>query len=73
MEKPRLTKFEWVRILGNRAEQISRGAPPLVDITGLTTALAIAEKELNGRLIPIIVKRTYPGGEVRAIPLNEFE
>ena len=41
----RLSKFEKVRILGQRAEQISMGAPPLVDITGLTDALSIAEKE----------------------------
>lgn len=65
-----LTKFEKVRILGNRADQISRGAPPLVDITGLKTALAIAEKELEKLLIPVIVKRTYPDGSVREFPLS---
>jgi len=68
----RLTKFEKVRILGNRADQISRGAPPLVDTTGLKTALAIAEKELKKLLIPVIIKRTYPNGSVREFSLSEM-
>ena len=42
-----LTKFEKVRILGQRANQLSLGATPLVDITGITDALSIAEKEFN--------------------------
>lgn len=41
----RLSKFEKVRIIGQRAEQISLGAPIMVDINGLTDALSIAEKE----------------------------
>ena len=63
----RLTKFEKVRIIGQRAEQISLGAPPLVDIIGLTDALSIAEKEFFNRKIPFIVERTYPDGTVRKL------
>lgn len=68
-----LNKFEKVRILGQRAEQISLGAPPLVDVVGLYDALSIAEKELEARVIPMCVIRTYPNGEVRKIPLSEME
>ena len=68
-----LDKFEKVRILGQRATQISMGAPPLVDITGLTDALAIAEKELEARVIPIKIKRTFPNGEVREYRLCDLE
>jgi DNA-directed RNA polymerase I, II, and III subunit RPABC2 len=68
----RLTKFEKVRILGQRAEQIANGAPSTVDITGLTDALTIAEKELKERMIPFKIRRTYPNGEVRDIPLSEM-
>ncbi len=68
-----LDKFEKVRILGQRATQISMGAPPLVDITGLTDALSIAEKELEARVIPIKIKRTFPSGEVREYSLVDLE
>ena len=68
----RLSKFEKVRILGQRAEQISLGAPPRVDIFGLSDALSIAEKEFRERKIPFIVERTYPDGKVRKIPLSEM-
>ena len=69
----RLSKFEKVRILGQRAEQISMGAPPLVDITGLSDALSIAEKEFSERKIPFIIERTYPNGKTRKIPLFEMK
>jgi DNA-directed RNA polymerase subunit K/omega len=69
----RLSKFEKVRILGQRAEQISMGAPPLVDITGLTDALSIAEKEFLEHKIPFIIERTYPAGKIRKIPLSEMK
>ena len=69
----RLSKFEKVRILGQRAEQISMGAPPLVDIKGLTDALSIAEKEFKERKIPFIIERTYPDGSIKKIKLVEME
>ena len=68
----RLSKFEKVRIIGQRAEQISLGAPPLVNISGLTDALSIAEKEFLERKIPFIVERTYPDGKIRKIPLSDM-
>ena len=67
-----LTKFEKVRILGQRADQIAKGAPPMVDITGMTDALLIAEKELSERMTPFKIRRTYPNGEIRDIPLSEM-
>ena len=69
----KLDKFEKVRILGQRANQISLGAPPLVDITGLTDALSIAEKELKERKIPFTVKRTFPNGNIKEYSLSEME
>lgn len=69
----KLEKFEKVRILGQRAIQISMGAPPLVDITGLTDALSIAEKELEARVIPFIIKRTFPDGTVKEYRLIDLE
>ena len=68
-----LEKFEKVRILGQRATQLSLGAPPMVDITGLTDALAIAEKELKENKIPIKVIRKYPNGEIREYRLCDMK
>ena len=72
-QMPILTKYEKVRILGTRATQIALGAPSVVDTTGLTDALVIAEKELDQRKIPIVVVRHLPNGTIVEIPLADFE
>lgn len=73
MNKIFLSKFEKIRVLGQRANQISMGAPPLVDIEGLTDSLAIAEKELREHKIPIKLKRTYPDNSVKEYSVSEME
>ena len=67
----RLTKYERTRILGVRADQIARGAPPTVDITGLIEPLKIAEKELREKTLPIIISRTKPNGKVVDIKIED--
>jgi|TARA_B110000263_G_scaffold64441_1_gene55643 DNA-directed RNA polymerase I, II, and III subunit RPABC2 len=68
-----LTKYELTRVIGQRATQISKGAPSLVDITGMDDALAIAEKELLEKKIPLKIKRFYPDGSVLEIPVSKME
>jgi len=51
-----LTKFEKVRVINARAEQIARGSPPNIK-TNLTCPIEIAEEELNQNVIPIRVRR----------------
>lgn len=67
-----LTKFEKVRVIGQRAMQLSLGAPPLVDITGMQDAISIAEKELKENKIPIIIRRTYPNGETKEFDVSDM-
>ena len=55
-----ITKYEKVRVIGLRATQLSLGAKPLTDITGLINPLDIAEKEFNEGTIPISIIRTLP-------------
>lgn len=55
----KISKFEKAKAIGTRATQISNGAPPKVDITGLDTSLSIAEKEFNEGKIPIIINRKF--------------
>lgn len=67
-----LTKFEKIRVLGQRAEQIARGAPSTVDITGMDDAFQIALKELEARKIPLKIHRYFPNGKVKIIPVSEM-
>ena len=67
-----LTKYEKVRIIGTRSEQLENGAPPVIDIGNMTSSIEIAEKELEDRKLPMIVIRNMPNGEKRRIPISEF-
>jgi DNA-directed RNA polymerase subunit K/omega len=80
-----LTRFEYARILGARALQISMGAPVLTEMpepeeepTDDSTEqkpqeagdpLLIAEGEIKKRLLPILIRRTLPDGRFQDIPL----
>lgn len=77
-----LTRFEYARILGARALQISMGAPVLVELEESTDTdeekdvvkeqgdpLLIAEKEIKKTLLPIQIRRTLPDGKYQDIPL----
>jgi len=55
-----MTKYEKARVLGTRALQISLGAPITVEAGALTDPLRIAQKELQERTLPIIVRRFLP-------------
>ena len=43
----------------------------MVDITGMTNALDIAEKELREKKIPLKVLRVYPDGSVVEISVMD--
>lgn len=55
-----MTKYERARILGTRAQQISLGAPVMVELGSESDALEIALKELKQRKIPIVIRRYLP-------------
>lgn len=69
---PFLTKYEKARILGVRTQQISTGAPIMIDSTGLSSALQVAEEELRQRKIPFIIRRTLPNGKIEDWKIEEF-
>ena len=58
---PRLTKYEFARIVGARALMLSYGAPPFVK-GNFKNAFEIAEYEVRNKLLPIIVRRTLQIG-----------
>jgi DNA-directed RNA polymerase I, II, and III subunit RPABC2 len=57
-----MTTFEFTRIMGQRMLQLSRNAPPVVDVGGETDITKIAEMEMRARKIPIVVRRRRPDG-----------
>ncbi|KAL9061552.1 MAG: hypothetical protein Q9162_000084 [Coniocarpon cinnabarinum] len=59
---PYMTKYERARVLGTRAQQISMGAPVLVDLEGETDPLQLALKELREKRMPLIIRRYLPDG-----------
>jgi len=71
---PTLTRFEKARITGARALQLSLGAPPFIPIPETAkSSLDIAIVELEGRVIPIAIRRVLPNGDYQNIPIDYFK
>jgi|688.fasta_scaffold174157_3 DNA-directed RNA polymerase subunit K/omega len=61
--KPILFKYERVRILGDRTQQLTLGAKPMIKNTENLTPKQIAELELKNNVIPLIIQRPLPNGK----------
>jgi len=63
--RPILTKYEKTLILGQRAQQISKGSNILVNIEKLKnkSPLEIARFELSEGVIPFLIRRPLPNGQ----------
>lgn len=62
---PYMTRYERAKVLGVRAEQIARGAVPMIAVEDLpmdASAADIAEAELRCGRIPFVLARTMPDG-----------
>ena len=71
---PYLTKFEKARVIGLRAKQINNGADPFIDVpNNMIEGLTIAEKELEEKKIPFIIRRPMPNGSSEYWKLNDLE
>ena len=71
--KPFLTKFERVRLLGDRAKQLSLGAKPMLKNTELLNPKEIARLELEKKVIPLIIERTLPNGKKERWHVSELK
>lgn len=59
-----LTKYERVKVIGLRAEQLQRGAIPCVDFDEKNfNPIEIATQELQSRKLPFMISRSLPNGE----------
>ena len=60
---PFLTNFEKTKIIGLRANQISKGSMPFIDVPKhITDVKDIARLELEQKRLPFIIKRPLPNG-----------
>ncbi len=57
METPVLSKYERARLIGARSLQLAFGAPPLMEVNEKQTPMAIALKEMESGIIPLVVLR----------------
>lgn len=71
----RLTEYERVNLLGNRAKQISEGAKPMVKLPNEKkySAMEIAQLELKHRVMPLKIIRNRPDGKAEIWTLQELE
>ena len=68
----KLTKYEMVRILGERQKQLTMGAKPLIkNFQGLPYD-KIAEEELKLNMIPFKIRRPLPNGKYELWTLDEL-
>ncbi|MEM2247326.1 MAG: DNA-directed RNA polymerase subunit K [Thermoproteota archaeon] len=74
--KKKLTKFEKARIIGLRALELSLGAPPLIPIDqegGRMSTIEIAKREVEMKVLPLIIGRRMPDNTYAYVPLSELE
>jgi len=68
-----LTKYERARVLGTRALQLSKNAPPMVvPQPGETDPYKLAERELAESKIPFIIRRYLPDHTYEDWKLSEL-
>ena len=68
----RLTKYEMVRILGERCKQLTMGAKPLIKNYKDLSYDRLAEEEFKKDMIPFKIKRPLPNGKFEMWTLDEL-
>ena len=71
--KPFLFDFEKVRILGERAKQISMGAKPMIKNIETYDPKRIAKMELEQKVLPLIILRELPDGRIEKWKVSELQ
>jgi len=71
---PKMTKYEMVRILGERTKQLILGAKPLIkNYSSIDGYEIIAEQELLNNMIPFKIKRPMPNGKFEIWKISELK
>ena len=70
-----MTKYELVRIIGERTTQLTRGAKPLIKLSKDSDSMSykeIAIEEIKMNMVPLKIKRPV-GNHYEIWDLNELE
>jgi DNA-directed RNA polymerase subunit K/omega len=70
--KPFLFDFERVRLLGERARQLSLGAKPMIKNIENMDPKVVAKLELEKKIIPLIILRELPNGLIEKWKVSEL-
>lgn len=70
---PRLTKYEMVRILGERTKQLTMGAKPLVKNYQDLNYEMIAIEELKHNMVPFKIIRPLPNNRIEEWSIDELD
>ena len=71
---PFLTKYEKARVLGTRIKQLNNNADAFIEVSpDIIDARIIAEKELEDKKIPFIIRRPLPNGANEYWRLEDLE
>ena len=70
---PRLTRYEMVRIIGERTKQLTMGAKPLVKNFQDLSYEDIAIQELKLNMTPFRIKRPLPNNKVEIWDIKELD
>lgn len=71
--KPVLTKYERVRLLSERRKQLVLGAKPMIKVDRSVSEKDIASLELKAKVIPLIIIRTLPNGDIEHWKMDELD
>ena len=71
--KPVMTKYERVRIIGDRTKQLSLGAKPMIKGVENMDPKEIAKLELAQKVMPLIIIRPLPSGRKEKWKVSELE
>lgn len=71
--KPVLFKYERCRLIGDRTQQITLGAKPMIKNTEGLHPKQIAELELENNVLPLIIQRPLPNGTKERWYIHELK
>lgn len=71
---PWISRFELAAVLGKRADQLSHGAPPQIELQeGVIDSMEIARMELEAKQLPFVIRRPLPdNGGSEYWPVHEL-
>ena len=71
---PFLTKYEYSRVVGMRADQVENGAAPFVVLEdSVHDPYIIAKEEVRQKKIPFIIVRPLPNGNIEYWKLSDLD